>query len=439
MKKIYLVAFLMASLSLFYIEKFNIGIGIVLVLVSLITFGVFKTKSLDKIIDMGYASGKKSFLVVKIFFLVGMISSIWINSGTIPGIVYYGIKFIEPAHFFILTFLIVSAVAFLLGSSFGTVGTVGIALMAVGKGIGVDPNITGGAILSGAYFGDRTSPVSSSANLVAVLTETELYTNIKNMLKTTAIPYAVTSLFYVMIADKNISSVGENPLSGMILENFTLNWIIFIPVLVILISAILKISVKLSMGISIGAASVIGFFLQGYTLFELAESLVMGFVLKGDTPLKLIIKGGGIISMWKACLIIFLSCFMAGIVQELKLLNGFDALLLKAKTRAQLFMATLVTSVITSAAGCNQAIAVVLTAEIMKPIYETKKVSKDEFAVDIENSSIVIPALIPWNIAGLIPAGMLGLHSLGYLKYSFYMVILPLWILIAYQLKREKI
>lgn len=435
MKKLYLALFLAAALYGSYSEKFTIGIGIVLALGALITFGVFKRKSADRIIDAGYTSGKKSFLVIKIFFLVGMISSIWINSGTIPGIVYYGIKFIDPTQFYIFVFIIVSAVAFLLGSSFGTVGTVGIALMAVGKGIGMDPNITGGAILSGAYFGDRTSPVSSSASLVAVLTETELYTNIKNMLKTTVIPFAVSALLYLVIADKNITSVGENPLSGMILKNFSLNFIIFIPILVILVSAVMKISVKISMLLSIISAALIGFLLQGYGLKELLESLIFGFSFKSDTPLRAIMKGGGVVSMWKACLVVFLSCFMAGIIQELKLLNGFDSILLRAKTRTQLFFATLVTSTITSAAGCNQSIAVVMTTEIMKPIYEDKNVTKEEFAVDIENSSVIIPALIPWNIAGLIPAGMIGLTSLEYLKYSFYLYLLPLIVLAVYQIK----
>lgn len=408
-------------------------------LLSLFIFGIFKGYSLDTLVSSGLKSGKKALLVIKIFVLVGAISSLWINAGTIPGIVYYGVKFINPSYYYLLVFLITCTVSFFLGSSFGTVGTVGIALMAVGKGIGADPNIAGGAIISGSFWGDRCSPVSSSANLVAVLTESNLYKNIKNMLRTSLLPSVINCVILWKLGGNLEPKIVGSNLDKIIAQNFSLNHFIFIPVFIILMCALFKINVKISMGLSVISAFVLGIVLQGYSFISLITSLLLGFSLEKTHQLADILKGGGVFSMWKACLIVGASCIMAGVLNELKLLKSFDAFLYRGQNRFQIFLNTLFLSIVTSALGCNQSISVVMTTEIMKPIYEKKNIDKDSFALDIENSSIVIPALIPWNIAGLIPAGMLGLTSLKYIPYSFYLYILPLTMLIIFKLKYKKV
>lgn len=438
MKKITAISLVFLFLAATVTYKFNIGTGIVIALLLISLFSLYRGIPLEKVIESGYRSGRKSFLVIEIFFLVGILSAMWINSGTIPGIVYYGIKFMDPTYFYISAFIITSIVSFLLGSSFGTSGTIGIAMIAVGRGLGVDPYIAGGAIISGAYFGDRCSPVSSSANLVATLTETNLYENIKRMFKTSVIPFVITCIFYSLVTNSfEVSSV-ENPLAKEIYENFNLNLIIFLPVVLILFAALLKIKVKISIGISIISAFIVGFYIQNYTLVDLIESMTFGFTLNKNIPLSDILKGGGLLSMWKACLIVFTSCCISGIIDELKLLKNFDRILMNLKGKTKLFLSTITVSILTSALGCNQSIAVVMTNEVMKKIYSEKKLSKEELAIDIENTSILIPALIPWNIAGLIPATMMGLDSFRYIPYSFYLYLVPLTILIITYIKNRE-
>ena len=138
---------------------------------------------------MSFNGGKRAFVVLEIFLLIGIITGTWIASGTVPAIIYYGIKYMNPNFFILYTFLISCIVSFLLGTSLGTVSTVGVALILMAKGGNINIDIAAGAIIAGAYFGDRCSPMSSSAILVANLTRTNLYTNISNMFKTAVIPF----------------------------------------------------------------------------------------------------------------------------------------------------------------------------------------------------------------------------------------------------------
>ena len=206
MKKYLGVILVLTTMILNILVKSYVGIGINGVLIFLGIIALIKGFKLEEIVENGYLSGKKSLLVIKIFLLVGGISSIWIMSGTIPTVVYQGIRLMNPNYFYLSSFLITSVVAFLLGSAFGTSGTVGIAMIAIGKGLGADLSIVGGTVISGAYFGDRCSPVSSSANLVATLTKTNLYINIKNMLKTGAIPFVLVEYYMYFVTVEVIDS-----------------------------------------------------------------------------------------------------------------------------------------------------------------------------------------------------------------------------------------
>lgn len=437
MKNLLGIVIVFLSLIISYYGEFDIGIGITLVLILSSFLAMKKGNLLNEIIEIAYLKGKKSFLVIQIFFLVGIVSSLWINSGTIPGIVYYGIKFMDPSYFYVLAFFISSLSSFLLGSSLGTAGTIGIAIIAVGRGIGMDPNIAGGAILSGVYFGDRCSPVSSSANLVATLTETNLYVNIKNMFKSGAIPFLLTAFLYNLSPQKENIILQENPLIQQIQENFIITPLVFLPVLVILVCAIFKINVKISMLASILMAIIIGKFIQNYSFIDFVKSMILGFDLNKNIPLASIIKGGGLVSIWKACLIVFISCSLSGVIEKLQILNKFDKILMSVKSRGKVFLSTLVVSLVTAALGCNQSIAIVMTNEIMGKIYEKKEISKEELAIDIENTGIVVSALIPWNIAGMIPATMMGLSGFSYIVYSFYLYFIPLVSFITYVVKSK--
>ena len=429
MKKYLGVMVVILTMSLSILADSYIGIGVNLVLILLSLLALKKGFSLEEIIDSGYSSGKKAFLVMKIFLLVGAVSSIWIMSGTIPIVVYQGVRLMNPEYFYLSSFLITSVVAFLLGSSFGTAGTVGIAMIAIGKGLGADLSIVGGTVISGAYFGDRCSPVSSSANLVATLTETNLYTNIKNMFKTGTIPFIITGILYVFCNSNGDKIVKNISMLELLENNFNLSYLNFLPIGIILFLTLFRTNVKISLSLSILAAIFLSFFIQGYEIIDIFKTLIFGFFFKEKNPLYNILKGGGVISMWKTCMIVFISCCLSGIIQKLQLFNKLESFILKSKNEMGLYIWTMIVSIITGMFGCNQSIAVVMTIDIMKNSYKIKEIAKEKFAIDIENSAIVLSALIPWNLASLVPATVMEMKNFEYLIYSFYVILLPIFTL----------
>ena len=170
------------------------------ILISLLIFSIIairKGHALNKVIRMAYDGGKGSFIVIKILILIGIITASWMASGTVSGMVYYGIKFMNPKFFIVYSFIISTVVSYILGTAFGAVGTIGVSLMVMARAGGINPNIAAGAIIGGSYFGDRCSPMSSSAHLIANLTDTNLYENLKNMFKTSIIPYGISLLLYI--------------------------------------------------------------------------------------------------------------------------------------------------------------------------------------------------------------------------------------------------
>lgn len=442
MKKILFLAMLFFLFSYVIINKFTLGIIVSAVYIGFALLSLKKKNTLDSVIDISFEYSKKSKVVLTIFIFVGALTASWLASGTIPGIVYFGIKFINPNLFIFFTFFITSIIAFFLGSSFGTASTIGIALMAIARSGNIDVNIVGAAIISGIYFGDRWSPLSSSANLVASLTGIDIYSNLKNMIKSMIIPYLLTSLFYIFLSRSYILSTNENTISGLILNTYNLDVrFIFIPVAVIVIFSVLRINVRISMAVSIILASVVAVIIQKEKITDVVKYLTLGFYKFDGTSLEKIIKGGGVVSMLNAFILIIISCSLVGLFEQLNILYYIKNKIMNIKTRADLFRNTVIVSFITGMVGANQTIAVIMTENIIEKIYDEKKIKRIELAKDIENSAIVIPALIPWNIACYLPCTMLGIGSIKFIPYAAYIYLIPICTYIYYRfiLKEKEI
>lgn len=420
------------SLLLFSVIK-GIFVGFPL-LISLLLFaylGSRKGFSVREIASMAFTGAKKALIVLRIFVLIGAITGIWMASGTVPAIVYYGIHYMNPDYFILFTFLICAGVSFLLGTSFGTVGTVGIALMLMAKTGQVSLSVTAGAIMAGAYFGDRASPMSSSANLVAHLTQTELYENIKDMFKTAAMPLMLSLLAYLYLSGTNPIDSSSSSLLAEIQKAFSISWIVLLPAFAVLLLALFRVNVRKSMLVSIILAAVIAYGVQGYDFESILRYICLGFKMDQSGPLEKIIAGGGIISMWKAAVVVTSSSAMAGIFEGTKLLIQLEELILKAKGRFNQFLSTAAVSILTASIGCNQSIAIILTEQLMRRSYERETKKKNQLAIDIENTGVVFAALIPWNIAAFVPTSTLGVNPYSYLPFAIYLYLIPIFQLIT--------
>ncbi|MDF2879759.1 MAG: mleN [Clostridiaceae bacterium] len=401
------------------------GFPLVICLIIFILLSMKRGYTFREVLIMAYDGGKKSFLILEIFILIGTITSIWISAGTVPSIVYYGIKYISSRMFILCTFLITCLVSFLIGTSFGTVSTVGIALMIMGTSGGASVPITAGAIISGAYFGDRCSPMSSSANLVASITNTNLYKNISNMVRTSVLPFIFTVLIYAIISIKSPLSNANASMVNEISTYFTINFLTLMPALIILVLSFFKIDVKKSMSISIILAVAISNIIQHRSMVSILKYAIFGFTMDNGSNLSKVMTGGGIISMVKVSFIVFISSTFAGIFENTDMLKSLENIILKAKSKRSVYFTTVLVSIIASAFGCTQVIAIMLTELLVKKIYLKNKIDNYKLASDIENTAVVIAPLIPWNIAVLVPLTSLNAPFIS-IFFCTYLYLLPI-------------
>lgn len=410
-------------------------------LVALFIFSLLSVRrghTLSSTLSMALLGGKKSLIVLKAFVLIGALTALWISAGTIPSIVYYGIRLMAPEYFVLCTFIITAFVSFLLGTAFGTVSTIGVALIVMAKAGDMNLSLVTGAIMSGAYFGDRCSPMSSSAILVANLTGTDIFENIKKMMHTGRYPFILTSIFYLIFSLKNPIVFGGSSLDTDLYNIFKIGFIPFLPALIILGAALMKVPVKRSMGMSILAAMVISLTLQDYSLTEVLSFSFWGFSLEDGLIPGNILNKGGVISMVQAGIVVFISCSIAGILNGTQMLNKFSSNFKRAATRSRLFLFTIATSTVTAVFGCNQTIAVVLTEQLMGEAYSLSEHSRNKFSIDIENTAVVIAPLIPWNISAYLPTSTLGVDFYSFIPYAFYLYLIPLGVLLEASLPRRK-
>lgn len=431
----FIVTFVLLLFSVF--KGIFLAYPLIAGLILFIIVAIRRGNSLNQVLFMAFNGGKKSFIVIKIFILIGAITSIWMTSGTVPALVYYGIQLLKPNVFILSAFLTSCFVSFLIGTSIGTTGTIGIALMVVAKGGDVNLAATAGAIIAGAYFGDRCSPMSSSASLVAYLTGTNIYSNIKNMFKTSVVPFIISIIFYAIVSRIYPLHISANGLNNEIVKAFNVNIIVLLPALVILIFSALKINVKTSMLVSIITAFLLSTFIQQESLVNCIKFIIFGFSMDKSSPLYAILKGGGIISMLKTTLVIFVGSAFAGVIEGSKLLNKVEAITLKADSRYEVFLNVTIISVFTAAVGCSQVFAVMLTHMLDKKAYEKNELDNSFLAIDLENTAIMISALIPWNIALLAPLIILGANA-SCMPYLFYIYMVPITNLLLIRFKSNK-
>ncbi len=422
--------FISFALLLFSVIKgYFVAYPLLISLVIFIIASYRKGFSIAALIAMGLSSSRKSLSVIGILLLIGAVTAVWMAAGTIPALVYYGIQAIHPRYFVLSAFVLTSIVSVLLGTSFGTVSTVGVALTIAAKGVDINPHLIAGAIIAGAYVGDRCSPMSSSANLVASITKTNLYKNIRAMMATAWLPLIASILFYLLFSFTNPIRINNSNVLLEIPQFFNLNPLVLLPAITIIVLAVIQVEVKLTLLVSIAISLVLGMQLQGYLFLQLIKFALLGFSLESNTNLSEVLTGGGTVSMGRVASVVILSTTIAGIIVGTKTLASVERLLEKTASRSDLFLVTTIVSLAAATFGCTQTIAIFMTEQLVHRKYERQKLDSSQLANDIENTAVVLSPLIPWNIAGLVPATILMTGS-GFIPYAVYLYLLPLlnWI-----------
>ncbi|NMW85027.1 sodium:proton antiporter [Peptoniphilus sp. AGMB00490] len=419
MFEICILILFMLNLFVAIVFKIQLAFALFLNLMLLSFYAYIKNFSLREISTMIYTGIKSTKTILIVFSLIGMIIGIWRLSGTIAYIIYHGTSLINPRFFYVGIFIFNAIISFLTGTSFGTASTAGIISMSISNAMSFNPLISGGAILSGCFFGDRSSPMSTSALLVATLTKTDLYKNLKNMFRTCIIPLVLTILTY-QIFNLGIDAKIDNGGINLIKEIFNFNLFLMVPPLSIILLSIFKVDLKINMLISIVLSIFFAAVFQNKSASEIIKALIFGFHINSDAG-KLI-NGGGFISMLKMLLIVGISSGYFGFFKETQLLVGVKKFIKKLFSKFPDMAIMSIMSILISVFSSNQTLSIMLTYEMARESYK----DNEKLALDIENTAVMTAAYIPWNIAGRTPLEMFGapIMSLYFSFYHHYIVLI---------------
>lgn len=428
-----IVAILLFSLSLIFclLLKYSVIYALIVGYIIFVTYGLIKGYDLKVLMKKSFEGVLTVKNILLVFILIGMITALWRASGTIAFIVYMGSKLISPSILILLTFLLCSILSFLIGTSLGTAATMGVICVSIGKAMGINPYYLGGAVLSGIYFGDRCSPMSTSALLITELTKTNLYTNIKLMFKTSIIPFVTTCLFYLFLGLKSSTSPVSIDATNIFKENYNLNIVVIVPAILIIILSLFKVNVKKTILLSIVISFIIAIFFQKESVTSLINYCVYGFHHSNE-KLNLIMKGGGILSMLNVGLIVAISSSYSGIFKETKMLVLMKKYLKEFSKKTSNYFVIFLSSIISGAIACNQSLGIILTYELCEELED-----KQNMAIILENTIVLLVGLIPWNIAMAVPLKTIDIGLMSGL-FAFYLYFLPLWNLFLGIVKEKK-
>lgn len=389
------------------------------------SYSLHQGNSLNETCRMLKEGMAKVVNIIVILVLIGALTAGWRSCGTIPFILYHSIRFIQPRYFVFCTFLLCSMMSFLTGTSFGTFSTMGVICMLIGQTAGISPLLMGGAILSGSFFGDRCSPMSSSAQLVCSLTQTDIYANVRRMLRSSLVPFILSCILYLIAAGK--TAVQPDTTSVMLFkEHFSLHWIVSLPAVLILILSLAHVNVQWAMAISIAASVAIALLVQKASPAELFPSLFFGYEADKGSTLARLLNGGGISSMLHACIIVLISSSYSGIFSHTPLLVPVKNALNRQAARLGRFGTVTLAALLSCAVSCNQSLGTLLTCQLCEDLYT----HREDLALALEDTVIIIAALIPWGIAGAVPLATLG-APIASMAVAFYLWLIPVWRLIT--------
>lgn len=377
--------------------------------------------SLKEIVGMWAAGVKTIRNILMTFVIIGFLTGLWRAGGTIPTIVYYASGVIDPALIVLLTFVLNCLLSFLMGTSFGTAATMGLISMTIASTLGASKALVGGAVLSGIYFGDRCSPVSTSALLTADLTGTNLYDNIQRMMKSALVPFLLSLVFYGLMGGGEGTAETVSAVKHLFASHFDVSYAMLIPAASILVLAFFRVAVKKTLFVSVVLSFLCAYLYQGLSLPAILHVMFFGFT-SPDPQLNAMLRGGGLLSMAGTTGIVMIGSCYSGIFNKTGLLRNIESVLLALTKRFFPFAGVFGAATISSLIGSNQTLAIIMTRDLSRKIMPDGK----ELALAIEDTAVVMSALVPWCIAGAVPLTFIG-APISSMLFAFYLYALPLW------------
>jgi NhaC family Na+:H+ antiporter len=445
---IFLIVLLVLNIQVFGTDGLSGSNQIVLILSATVAALVaifrlkFRWETLQDGIVKSISSAMSSILIL---FLIGALAGTWLLSGIVPAMIYYGLQILNPTIFLVAALIVSGIVSIATGSSWTTVATVGVALLGIGKALGFEEGIIAGAIISGAYFGDKMSPLSDTTNLAPAMAGTDLFTHIRYMARTTIPSITIALLMFIVIGfnyETNGSVEDVKAISAVILERFNVTGWLFIVPLVVLVLIIKKVPAipALLIGALLGGVFALIFQPQiisliagedGSYAFQSFKALMMAMygeisvVTSNDVVNELLVTGG-MAGMLNTIWLIVCAMVFGGIMEESGMLKVLaEAVIQKVHTVGSLIAATAATCVFFNITTSDQYLAILVPGRMYADIYKKRGLKPENLSRTLEDSATVTSVLVPWNTCGATQASVLGVATLVYAPYCFFNIISP--------------
>ncbi|ATH93737.1 Na+/H+ antiporter NhaC [Bacillus glycinifermentans] len=379
-------------------------------------------EDLQKSITTGITNGLEAILIL---IAVGALIGTWIAGGVVPTLIYYGLEFIHPSIFLLATLIICSITSVATGTSWGTVGTAGIAMMAIGEGLGLPLPLVAGAVLSGAYFGDKLSPLSDSTVLASSLSKVEVISHVRAMLYLSIPAYIITAVLFTVTGfiygGKNVDLEKVEFLKQSLQNTFDIHiWMLVPAIVVIVLLAMRKPSVPtIAIGALLGAIWAAVF--QGMNFSDALGTAYSGFSI--DTGIKFmdqLLNRGGIEGMLSSVVVIILGLGFGGLLEHLGVLKVIVSKFQKKLTSAgNVTLSTLIVAFLGNVFGCAMYVSLILTPKIMEKSYDKLRIDRRVLSRNAEVGGTMTSGMVPWSDNGIYMAGILGISTFSYLPFMW--------------------
>lgn len=428
-----------------YEESPHIPMLIGVLIASLVALKIGYTwKFIENSMIKGISQAMQSIIILAI---IGVLIGIWILAGVVPTMIYYGLMILKPSIFLVATVLITSITSLATGTSWGTAGTMGIALMGIASGLGIPAPVTAGAVLSGAYFGDKMSPLSDTTNLAPAMAGTDVFTHIKSMAKPTLIAYGLTLLIFGFLSAKyrgasaDLSNV--NIIAKGLKETFTISPVLLLAPLVVIISIAKKLPAVPGIALGIIIAAILGPIYQGINFGDILSAGLNGYVSNtGLEAVDQLLTTGGLNNMMSSISLTIIAMMFGGIAEETGILEAIvKKFLHRVQSIVGLVISTILTCVFTNASMPEQYISIVVPGRMFKNEYKERNLDPTLLSSTLESGGTVTSAMIPWNTCGTYMSTVLGVSTVHYLPFLFFNLLMPLVqvIIVAIDAKKYKI
>ena len=425
-----LVLLIVASISVSIIKWGAVPhLPIVFSILLLICYGLLKKIPYQKI-ESGLVAGAGAGMgAVFLFFFIGMLISSWMLSGTIPTMISIGFSIITPTFFFAIVFTVVSIIGLSIGSSLTTVATVGVAFIGMASAMDLSLAITAGAIVSGAFFGDKMSPLSDTTNLASSIVGVNLFEHIRNMGWTTVPAFIISFIMFALLSPSRMEIGGStiNTFQEGLLATGGVHWYSLLPLVVLVAMTLAKVPALLALAATSISAIALSYLHVVSSPAEILNVLYGGYVsATGVAEIDSLLTRGGMESMLFTVSLVLLALSMGGLLFTLGIIQ---TLLSKIESSLKKASSVITASALT-AIGINvligeQYLSILLTGQAFQQQYEKVGLSNKNLSRVMEDAGTVVNPLVPWSVCGIFIASVLGVSTMEYLPFAFFCLLSP--------------